>query len=68
MCAGGLFVGDVAEGRVTGVKQFARVVIDGVNCGMDGVRVDVHGNLWCSSNAGSAAGYSGVTVLNAAAL
>jgi gluconolactonase len=68
VCAGGLFIGDVADGRVTGVKQFARVVIDGVNCGMDGVRVDVQGNLWCSSNAGSAAGYSGVTVLNAAGL
>jgi gluconolactonase len=66
VCAGGLFAGEVAEGRVTGLKQFARVVIDGVNCGMDGVRVDVQGNLWCSSNAGSAAGYSGVTVLNAA--
>jgi gluconolactonase len=66
VCAGGLFVGEVAEGRVTGLKQFARVVIDGVNCGMDGVRVDVQGNLWCSSNAGSAAGYSGVTVLNSA--
>ena len=64
VCAGGLFVGEVAEARVTGVKQLARVVIDGVTCGMDGVRVDVHGNLWCSSNAG-AAGYSGVTVLNA---
>jgi gluconolactonase len=68
VCAGGLFIGEVAEGRVTGVKQFARVVIDGVNCGMDGVRVDVQGNLWCSSNAGSAAGYSGVTVLNPAGL
>ena len=68
VCAGGLFAGDVADGRVTGVKQFARVVIDGVNCGMDGVRVDVQGNLWCSSNAGSAAGYSGVTVLNPAGL
>jgi gluconolactonase len=67
VCAGGLVAADVAaDGRATNVKQFARVVIDGVNCGIDGVRVDVHGNLWCSSNAGSAAGYSGVTVLNAA--
>lgn len=30
---------------------------------MDDVRVDVQGNLWCSGNAGSAAGYSGVTRL-----
>src|SRR5262249_46797324 len=28
----------------------------------DGVRADVNGNLWCSSNAGRAVGYSGVTV------
>ncbi len=64
---GGLFVGDVAsDGRVSNMKQLARVVIDGVNCGMDGVRVDVAGNLWCSSNAGGALGYSGVSVLNPA--
>jgi gluconolactonase len=31
-------------------------MIDGVKCGPDGVRADVDGNLWCSSN------YSGVTV------
>lgn len=66
--AGGLVVGDVSDGRVTGVKQLARVVIDGVNCGMDGVRVDVHGNLWCSSNAGAATGYNGVSVLNPAGM
>jgi gluconolactonase len=66
VCAGGLMIADVApDGRVSGVRELARVVIDGVTCGMDGVRVDVHGNLWCSSNAGGAAGYSGVTVLNA---
>jgi gluconolactonase len=64
--AGGLFVGDVAEGRVTGVRKFASVVIDGVACGMDGVRADVYGNLWCSSNAGNATAYNGVTVLNPA--
>ena len=66
VCGAGLLVADVAaDGRVSGVRQFARVEIDGVVCGMDGVRVDVQGNLWCSSNAGSASGYSGVTVLNA---
>ena len=31
-------------------------------CGPDGVRCDVFGNLWASSNAGRAVGYSGVTV------
>jgi gluconolactonase len=67
VCAGGLLIGDVsADGRVSGVRQFARVNIDGVACGMDGVRADVHGNLWCSSNAGGTPGYSGVTVLNPA--
>jgi len=29
-----------------------------------GVRADVEGNLWVSSNAGRAVGYSGVTVWN----
>jgi gluconolactonase len=56
----------VNDGRVASVKQLARVVIDGVTCGMDGVRVDVHGNIWCSSNAGATPGYSGVVVLNSA--
>jgi gluconolactonase len=39
--------------------------VDGVACRTDGVRADVFGNLWCSSNAG-VVGYSGVTVWNAA--
>ena len=37
-------------------------MIDGVKCGPDGVRCDVDGNVWASSNAGRAVGYSGVTV------
>ena len=40
--------------------------IDGVKCGPDGVRCDVNGNVWASSNAGRAVGYSGVTVWNPA--
>lgn len=64
---GNLHVGDVAEnGRVSNVKQFAELRVDGVACRTDGVRADVFGNLWCSSNAGAAVGYSGVTVWNAA--
>jgi gluconolactonase len=64
---GNLHVGDVAEdGRVSGVKQFLDITIDGVACRTDGIRVDVHGNVWCSSNAGRSVGYSGVTVWNAA--
>jgi gluconolactonase len=41
-------------------------VVDGVKCGSDGIRADVDGNLWLSSNAGRAVGYNGVTVWNAA--
>jgi gluconolactonase len=63
--AGNLHVADVAEGgRVSNVKQFAELRVDGVACRTDGVRADVFGNLWCSSNAGPAIGYSGVTVWN----
>jgi gluconolactonase len=65
--AGNLHVGDVTDdGRVSGVRQFLDLTIDGVACRTDGVRVDVHGNVWCSSNAGRSVGYSGVTVWNSA--
>jgi gluconolactonase len=65
--AGNLHVGDVAaNGRVTGVKQLAELKVDGVACRTDGVRADVFGNLWCSSNAGLNVGYNGVTVLSPA--
>ena len=37
-------------------------MVDGVKCSPDGVRCDVDGNVWCSSNAGRSIGYSGVTV------
>ena len=43
-------------------KRFADFMIDGVKCSPDGVRCDVDGNVWCSSNAGRAVGYNGVTV------
>ena len=42
-------------------KQFSDFMIDGVQCRVDGARVDVNGNVWCSSNAGQSLGYSGVT-------
>jgi gluconolactonase len=64
---GNVHVGDVAsDGRVRGIRQFADFTIDGVACRTDGIRADVYGNLWCSSNAGSSVGYSGVTVWNPA--
>jgi gluconolactonase len=43
-------------------KLFSDFMVDGIKCGPDGVRCDVNGNLWASSNAGRSVGYSGVTV------
>jgi gluconolactonase len=36
--------------------------VDGVHCGPDGLRADVTGALWCSSNA--PLGYAGVLVFS----
>jgi gluconolactonase len=41
-------------------------MVDGVKCAPDGLRADVDGNIWMSSNAGRAVGYNGVTVWNPA--
>ena len=58
-----MFVFDVtADNRLANGKRFADFMIDGVKCGPDGVRCDVEGNVWCSSNAGNAIGYNGVTI------
>ena len=60
---GDLHVFDVnADNTLSNGKRFADFVIDGVKCGPDGVRCDVDGNVWCSSNAGRAVGYNGVTI------
>ena len=61
---GEMFVFDVASARVTNRRLFTNFMVDGVKCGPDGARSDVDGNIWCSSNAGRAVGYSGVTVWN----
>jgi gluconolactonase len=61
---GDMFVFDVANDRLTNRRLFSDFMIDGVKCGPDGVRCDVHGNVWSASNAGRAVGYSGVTVWN----
>ena len=45
-------------------RQFADFMVDGITCRTDGIRTDVFGNLWASSNAGANVGYSGVTVWN----
>ena len=60
---GEMFVFDVGtDNKLSNHKRFSDFMIDGVKCGPDGVRCDVNGNVWCSSNAGRAVGYSGVTV------
>jgi gluconolactonase len=62
---GEIFVFDVgADNKLSNQKLFADCVVDGVKCGPDGMRADVDGNLWVSSNAGRSVGYSGVTVWN----
>lgn len=57
---------DVAEdGTLSNDRLFTDMMVDGIKCGPDGLRVDVHGNVWCAAASGSAAlGYSGVLVFN----
>ena len=55
-----------ADNKLSNQKLFTDCVVDGVKCGPDGIRADVDGNLWVSSNAGRAVGYNGVTVWNPA--
>jgi gluconolactonase len=62
---GGVVVADVGQNKMSNVRLFSDFMIDGIRCGPDGVRTDVYGNLWCSSNAGNNVGYSGVTVWSA---
>jgi gluconolactonase len=50
------------DNKLANQKLFTDCVVDGVKCGPDGMRCDVNGNVWCSSNAGRSVGYSGVTV------
>jgi gluconolactonase len=60
---GNVFVFDVGDDmKLSGYKLFTDCMVDGVKCGPDGIRADVNGNLWISSNAGRDVGYSGVTV------
>jgi gluconolactonase len=62
---GNIFVFDVNDdGTLSNHRLFTDCMVDGVKCGPDGVRCDVNGNLWASSNAGRAVGYSGVCVWN----
>ena len=60
---GDMHVFDVgSDNKLSNRKLFSDFMVVGVKCGPDGARCDVDGNLWVSSNAGRAVGYSGVTV------
>ena len=60
---GDVWVFDVGtDNKVSNGKRFSDFMVDGIKCGPDGVRCDVQGNLWASSNARGSLGYSGVTV------
>lgn len=62
---GDIHVFDVgSDNKLSNGKLFSDCMVDGVKCGPDGLRCDVEGNLWASSNAGRAVGYSGVSVFN----
>jgi gluconolactonase len=62
---GDIHVFDVGpDNKLSNQKLFSDCMVDGVKCGPDGLRCDVEGNLWTSSNAGRAVGYSGVLCFN----
>jgi gluconolactonase len=62
---GDIHVFDVGtDNKLSNQKLFSDCMLDGVKCGPDGLRCDVEGNLWASSNAGRAVGYSGVLCFN----
>ena len=57
---GVVFAFDVQGSTLSGMRRFTDMMIDGVHCGPDGMRADVFGNLWISSN--TVLGYAGVVV------
>jgi gluconolactonase len=59
---GVVFAFDVQGTQLAGKRQFTGMMVDGVHCGPDGMRADVQGNLWISSNA--PLGYAGVLVFS----
>jgi gluconolactonase len=60
---GEVYVFDVgSDNRPSNKRLFTNCIVDEVKCAPDGVRSDVDGNIWMSSNAGRAVGYNGVTV------
>ena len=59
-----IYAFDVQGTKPANKRLFTDMTVDGVKCGPDGMRADVTGNLWCSSNA--PLGYAGVLVFNPA--
>lgn len=61
---GVIYAFDVAgDGKsVSNKRLFTDMMVDGVHCGPDDMRIDVDGNVWASSNA--PLGYSGVVIFN----
>ncbi len=59
-----IFAFDMQGTKPVNQRLFTDMMVDGVKCGPDGMRADVPGNLWCSSNA--PLGYAGVLVFNPA--
>jgi len=57
-----VFAFDVDGVGVGNQRQFTDMMVDGVKCGPDGMRADVFGNLWISSNA--PLGYGGALCLS----
>jgi gluconolactonase len=59
---GNVYAFDVGpDNKPTNKHLFTDCMVDGIKCGPDGMRCDVWGNVWVSSNAGRNVGYSGVT-------
>ena len=60
---GEVYVFDVgSDKRLSNRRLFTNCIVEDVKCAPDGLRADVDGNIWMSSNAGRAVGYNGVTV------
>jgi len=55
-----------SDNKLSDHRLFSDFKVNGTGVAPDGLRCDIDGNLWCSSNAGNAVGYSGVTVWNPA--
>ncbi len=58
-----VFAFDMQGNKPAAQRVFTDMMVDGVHCGPDGMRADVFGNLWISSN--TVLGYAGVVVFNA---